>query len=114
MTDTSADLVFRGGHVHTVDPVRPRAEAVAVQSGRIVALGDEGDIKPWISQRTRIVDLKGGLLVPGFQDAHERAHANDIRRRFASRHVTTGQIIGFGITGGLIPCPAAITVLFAT
>ena len=55
----------------------------------------------------------GGLDVsdPGFQDAHERAHANDIKRRFATRTVTTGQIIGFGLTGGLIPCPAAITVL---
>lgn len=48
---------------------------------------------------------------PGFQDAHERAHANDIRRRFADRHVTTGQIVLFGLTGGLIPCPASITVL---
>ncbi|ANA33485.1 hypothetical protein R82526_01462 [Ralstonia mannitolilytica] len=47
----------------------------------------------------------------GYQDAHERAHANDIRRRFANRHVTTGQIIVFGLTGGLIPCPASITVL---
>ena len=47
----------------------------------------------------------------GFQDAHEREHASDIKRRFASRKVTTGQIIGFGLTGGLIPCPAAITVL---
>src|SRR6202034_1171021 len=44
-------------------------------------------------------------------DAHELAHANDIRRRFESRHVTTGQIVLFGLTGGLIPCPAAITVL---
>lgn len=48
---------------------------------------------------------------PGFQDAHERAHANQIRNRFANRQVTTGQIIVFGLTGGLIPCPAAITVL---
>ncbi|AWB21374.1 nickel/cobalt efflux transporter RcnA [Methylobacterium currus] len=44
-------------------------------------------------------------------DAHARAHAEDIRRRFAGRHVTTGQIVLFGLTGGLIPCPAAITVL---
>ena len=51
------------------------------------------------------------VATPGFQDAHEQAHANDIKRRFATRHVTTGQIIGFGLTGGLIPCPAAITVL---
>jgi len=44
-------------------------------------------------------------------DAHARAHAADIRRRFDGRTVTTGQIIMFGLTGGLIPCPAAITVL---
>ena len=44
-------------------------------------------------------------------DAHARAHAADIRRRFDGRAVTTGQIILFGLTGGLIPCPAAITVL---
>lgn len=53
-------------------------------------------------------------------DAHERAHAAEIARRFASQnasgqaapaHVTTGQIIVFGLFGGLIPCPAAITVL---
>ncbi|MFM5385049.1 nickel/cobalt efflux protein RcnA [Aeromonas veronii] len=51
------------------------------------------------------------LSVEGYQDAHERAHANDIRQRFANQDVTTGQIILFGLTGGLIPCPAAITVL---
>jgi ABC-type nickel/cobalt efflux system permease component RcnA len=44
-------------------------------------------------------------------DAHERAHARDIARRFTDRHVTTAQIVLFGLTGGLIPCPAAITVL---
>ncbi|BCX67510.1 nickel/cobalt efflux transporter [Pseudomonas izuensis] len=57
-------------------------------------------------------DLQGlELSIEGYQDAHERAHANDIRRRFTNREVTTGQIILFGLTGGLIPCPAAITVL---
>ena len=51
------------------------------------------------------------LSLDGYQDAHERAHANDIRKRFSNRNVTTSQIIMFGLTGGLIPCPAAITVL---
>jgi len=51
------------------------------------------------------------LAVDGYQDAHERAHAEDIRKRFSHREVTTGQIVVFGLTGGLIPCPAAITVL---
>jgi nickel/cobalt transporter (NicO) family protein len=57
-------------------------------------------------------ELKGLKLgADGYQDAHERAHANDIRKRFTDRNVTNWQIIVFGLTGGLIPCPAAITVL---
>lgn len=51
------------------------------------------------------------VTAPGYQDPHELAHANDIRHRFAHREVTTGQIVMFGLTGGLIPCPASITVL---
>ncbi|EHG8281844.1 nickel/cobalt efflux protein RcnA [Klebsiella oxytoca] len=46
-----------------------------------------------------------------WQDAHQRAHAEEINRRFNGQRVTTGQIILFGLTGGLIPCPASITVL---
>jgi ABC-type nickel/cobalt efflux system permease component RcnA len=43
--------------------------------------------------------------------AHARAHAQEIAQRFASGHATNGQILVFGLTGGLIPCPASITVL---
>lgn len=46
-----------------------------------------------------------------FQDAHEAAHALDIQKRFMNRTVTTPQIVLFGLTGGLLPCPAAFTVL---
>lgn len=57
-------------------------------------------------------ELRGlEMATDGYQDAHELAHANDIRHRFADRPVTTWQIVLFGLTGGLIPCPAAITVL---
>jgi nickel/cobalt exporter len=56
-------------------------------------------------------ELRGLDLTAGYQDAHELAHANDIRRRFAGRDVTTAQVAIFGLTGGLIPCPGAITVL---
>lgn len=44
-------------------------------------------------------------------DAHTRAHARDIEARFAGGRASTPQTIGFGLVGGLIPCPAAITVL---
>jgi nickel/cobalt exporter len=46
-----------------------------------------------------------------FQDAHEAAHALDIQKRFMNREVTTPQIVLFGLTGGLLPCPAAFSVL---
>ncbi|HDH1543560.1 TPA: nickel/cobalt efflux protein RcnA [Klebsiella quasipneumoniae subsp. quasipneumoniae] len=51
------------------------------------------------------------LVAEEWQDAHQRAHAQEINRRFDGRQVTTGQIAMFGLTGGLIPCPASITVL---
>lgn len=51
------------------------------------------------------------VVSPEYQDAHELAHANDIRNRFNSQNVTTGQLVMFGLTGGLLPCPASITVL---
>jgi nickel/cobalt exporter len=45
-----------------------------------------------------------------FQDAHEREHAAEIEKRFTGRTVTTPQIVLFGLTGGLMPCPAAFSV----
>lgn len=45
------------------------------------------------------------------EDAHARAHAAAIERRFAGRQVTTAQIVIFGLTGGLMPCPAAVSIL---
>ncbi|MDQ0578375.1 amidohydrolase [Streptomyces rishiriensis] len=65
----AADLVFTGGSVHTVDPARSRATAVAVRGGRIVAVGHD-EVLDLIGARTEVVDLAGRLLLPGFQDAH--------------------------------------------
>ncbi|MFC9502616.1 amidohydrolase [Streptomyces sp. NPDC057002] len=64
-----ADLVFTGGPVHTVDPARSRATAVAVRGGRIAAVGHD-EVRELIGPRTEVVDLAGKLLLPGFQDAH--------------------------------------------
>ncbi|MFI9045674.1 amidohydrolase [Streptomyces sp. NPDC053427] len=72
-TTTPADLVFLSGPVHTVDPARSRASAVAVRGDRIVAVGHDGEkeaIHGLIGPGTEVVDLRGKLLIPGFQDAH--------------------------------------------
>jgi predicted amidohydrolase YtcJ len=65
-----ADLVLRGGVVHTVDVARPRAEAVAVRDGRVVAVGTDADVAALVGPRTRVVALAGRTVVPGFDDAH--------------------------------------------
>jgi predicted amidohydrolase YtcJ len=70
MPDTPADLILSGGRVQTIDPARPTAEAVAVRGGRIAAVGSATEIDTMRGPRTRVVDLAGGMLVPGFQDAH--------------------------------------------
>lgn len=59
--------------------------------------------------KTQQAGLQLGSL--DYEDAHARAHRLEIEKRFAGRKVTTGQIVMFGLTGGLIPCPASVTVL---
>ncbi|MBW8487699.1 amidohydrolase [Actinomadura parmotrematis] len=67
--DQPADLVFHGGPVHTVDAARSRATAVAVTGERVTAVGHD-EVRALVGPRTEVVDLRGRLLIPGFQDAH--------------------------------------------
>jgi predicted amidohydrolase YtcJ len=67
---TEAALVLTNAVVHTVDPSRPRAEAVAVRDGRILAVGSRREMEPFIGSATRVWDLAGRTVVPGFDDAH--------------------------------------------
>lgn len=66
----TADVVFRGGGVYTVDAARSWAEAVAVRAGRIVYVGADAGLAPWIGPATRRIDLQGKMLLPGFHDSH--------------------------------------------
>lgn len=65
-----ADTVFRGGGVYTVDAARSWADAVAIRAGRIVYVGTDAGLTPWIGAQTRSIDLQGKMLLPGFHDAH--------------------------------------------
>jgi hypothetical protein len=68
--DRPADLVLTGGSIATVDAARSWAQALAVREGRIVAVGTGAAIKPYIGPATRVIDLRGRTVTPGFQDAH--------------------------------------------
>lgn len=65
-----ADLVLRGGRVVTVDSGVPEGEAVAVRGDRIVAVGSDADIDSHIGPDTRVIELDGRLVVPGFIEGH--------------------------------------------
>jgi predicted amidohydrolase YtcJ len=68
--EKAADLALTGGKIYTVDSARSWAEAVAIKDGRIVFVGTSDEAKNFIGDDTKVVDLKGRMVVPGFQDAH--------------------------------------------
>lgn len=66
----AADLVVHNGKVWTGDPSRPAAQAVAVWRGRVLKVGTDAEVKALAGANTKLIDLKGGRLVPGFYDSH--------------------------------------------
>ena len=67
---TPADAIYTGGTIVTVNEFQPQVEAVAVKGGRIVALGYRDEVMKMKGAQTRLVDLGGRTLVPGFVDPH--------------------------------------------
>jgi predicted amidohydrolase YtcJ len=65
-----ADLVIRGGEAVTLDPSRPRAKEVAIRGDRIVAVGEPKEIAQLMGPKTQVLEMAGGLVVPGLVDAH--------------------------------------------
>ena len=65
-----ADLVLTNGHIATVDSARPTAEAIAVRGDRVVALGTVAEIKPYVGQKTEVIDLAGRFAMPAFTESH--------------------------------------------
>jgi predicted amidohydrolase YtcJ len=65
-----ADLVLVNGKVWTVNHAQPEAEAVAVWRDRILAVGTSAEIKALAGPKTRVIDLQGRRVMPGFYDSH--------------------------------------------
>ena len=64
------ELILYNGNIHTVDPTLPKAEAIAISYGRIVALGTSDEIRALSGSQTQQINLAGKTVVPGFIDAH--------------------------------------------
>ena len=66
----SADLVIINANVRTMDDKMPKAQSIAVLGNKIIAVGSDSDTKSLIGKTTRVVDAKGKLVIPGFNDSH--------------------------------------------
>jgi predicted amidohydrolase YtcJ len=69
-TTLAADLILLNGKIWTVNDARPAAEAVACRGSHIVAVGTNDEVRKLAGPQTRVVDLQGRRVVPGFNDAH--------------------------------------------
>ncbi len=112
---TAADMILAHGKVYTVNPAQPRAAAVAVKDGKIIAVGKDSDVLKLRGAGTRVIDVKGQLVMPGFGDAHvhfmegsmtllgvkldDKKTIADIQKSvkdYAAAHPGEGWILGMG------------------
>ncbi len=68
--DEQADLILHNGHIYTVNDEMPKAGAVVVKSGKIVFVGAPEEAMSWKGRNTRLVDLDGRMMMPGFIEGH--------------------------------------------
>jgi len=66
----TADAIYHGGSILTINDAQPSAEAVAIKDGRIIAVGSKDEILKTKGDGTRLIDLNGKTMLPGFVDAH--------------------------------------------
>jgi predicted amidohydrolase YtcJ len=71
----SADVVLLGGKIFTADSARPWVEAVAITGERVVAVGTSAEIRRLVGAKTKLIELGGRAVVPGFNDAHQHIAA---------------------------------------
>jgi predicted amidohydrolase YtcJ len=68
--EIAADWIFRNGRLLTLDRRRPTASTLAIDGGRVAAVGDRDIVRTWRGRRTRVVDLRGATVIPGLVDGH--------------------------------------------
>src|SRR2546428_1366333 len=66
----AADLIIANGNIRTMDRNHPTTEAIAIHGNRIIAVGSNDEIKKLAGANTKVIDAKGQLVLPGFNDAH--------------------------------------------
>ena len=84
-----ADLVFKNGNVYTANDAAPHAQAIAVKGDRIVFVGSDSAAQQFVGKSTRVVDLHGNTVMPGFVDAHQHLSGVGFREMTLNLEGTT-------------------------
>ena len=108
---TEAELLIVGAPVYTGDPARPWADAVAVRAGRVAAAGPEREVAALRGPATRVLRLDGGLVLPGFQDAHVHTAAGGLELAQCDLHGVAPEAYAATVAGYAADRPDAAWVL---
>ena len=76
---SAADIVFKNGNVYTANDKAPKAQAIAVKEDKIVFVGTNAAAQKYVGPNTRVVDLKGNTVLPGFTDSHQHLSGVGLR-----------------------------------
>jgi len=76
---SAADIVFKNGNVYTANDKSAKAQAIAVKGDKIVFVGTNEAAQKFVGTNTRVIDLKGNTVLPGFTDAHQ--HLSGVGQR---------------------------------
>ena len=79
-----ADTIIRNANIITIDPDRPQAQSLAMRHGRFIAVGSNDDVAGLEGPGTKILDLSGKTVLPGFIDAHIHVLSSGIRHVMAA------------------------------
>jgi hypothetical protein len=85
----AADIVFKNGNVYTANDKAARAQAIAVKSDKIIFVGTNEAAQKFVGTKTRVVDLKGSTVLPGFTDSHQHLSGVGFREMTLNLEGTT-------------------------
>src|SRR5688500_1847605 len=86
---SAADIVFKNGNVYTANDKSPKAQAVAVEKDKIVFVGTNAAAQRYVGANTRVVDLSGNTVLPGFTDSHQHLSGVGLREMTLNLEGTT-------------------------
>ena len=77
--NNNAEIILTNGHIYTIDKTFSTASAVAVGNGKIMCVGSDDEVKKYLGNRTKNIDLKGHTVLPGIIESHMHMQAYGLK-----------------------------------